>query len=115
MNVVKLEVLALANMKHAIRVFLGHFRKCIELVRRHASERNLDTLHTRRVPKGFGPLGRVAQVWKLLGTNAVMPMPIVITLAVTPPAEACLRKNLFVQLALPAQRHLRLENIDLFG
>ena len=111
MNVVKLEVLACGDMKHAVGVFLGHFRQSVELIRRDAAEWNFDALHAWRVPKGFRPLGDFAQR-KLLCADAVMPMPIIVTLAVTTPAQTRFRKDLLVELPLPAQEHLRFKDVD---
>ena len=114
MKVVKLEVLACGDMKYAVGVFLGQFRQSVELIRRNAAEWNFDALHAGRVPKGFRPLGDVAQR-KLLCADAVMPMPIIVTLAVTPSAQTRFRKDLLVELPLPAQNHLRFKDIDFLG
>ena len=115
MDIMELEVLARGDMEYAVGIFLGHFSEGVKLIRRYAPEWDLDTLHAGRVPKGFGALGQVAQVGKFLFANAVVPMPIVVTLTITASPQASFRKNLLIELALAAQRHLRFENVYLFG
>src|SRR5438552_2111051 len=81
MDVVKLKVLARRDMEHAVGIFFRNFRKRIQLIRRHTSERNLDALHSRRVPERLRPLGRITGKRKLLRTSSVMAMPIGVTQA----------------------------------
>jgi hypothetical protein len=111
----ELEILACGDVENAVRVFFGEFRQGVQLVWSDAAEWNFDPLHSGRVPKGIRTFGHVAQVGKLLRSNAVMPVPVVVTLTVTASTKSGFRKNLLVEFPGPPQRHLAFEGVDLRG
>src|SRR5262249_9802159 len=113
-NVVKLKILACRHMQDIIGVLFRKLRQRVQLIRCQTAERNLDTLHSRCVPIRFGTFCQCAGKTELLGAGSVVPMPIVVALPITPSAKSGFRKYFFVHFAATPQRHLRLENVDLF-
>jgi hypothetical protein len=113
--VVKLEILARCDMEHAIGVLLGKFSQRLQLIRCDSAERDLDSLHSRRVPQRVRAFGHFRQKTELLGPNSVMPVSVIVALPVTASTEPGLCKELFIEPSSPPQRHLHFEDVDLFG
>ena len=61
-HVVKLDILARRDVRHAVGIFLGKIRQSFQLLRRDAAERNLDAHHARRIPKSFRPFDHLAGI-----------------------------------------------------
>src|SRR5262249_24815250 len=114
-NEMQLEILTCSDVQNPVRVFLGEIRQSIQLDWSDAAEGNFDALHSGRIPERIRTFGHVAQERELLGSDTVMPVPIVIALAVTASTKSSFRKNLFVEFSGPPQRHLAFEGVDFHG
>ena len=112
-DVVKLNILARRDVGNAVGVFFGEIGQDFQLFRRHAAEGNLDAHHPRRVPQGIRPFDYVRAEVELLDALAVVALTVVVALAVDAAAQPGLGENFFIDLALLAQLHLLLEDIDL--
>src|SRR5262249_32665736 len=82
-NVVKLEILTRRDVQDVVRILSGKLRQSIQLSRSHTAKRNLDTLHSRRVPQRFGTFGHVSEKVQLLCANPIVTMAVVISLPIT--------------------------------
>ena len=80
---------------------------------RYSAERNFDAHHSGRVPKSIGPFEYVCAVFELLDKLAVVTLAVVVALAVDAAPQAGFGENLLIDLALFAELHLLLEDIDL--
>src|SRR5262245_44058372 len=114
-NEMQLEILTCGDVKNTVGVFFGEIRQSVQLDWGDAAEGDFDPLHSRRIPKRIRTFGHVAQEGELLRSNTVMPMPVVITLAVTASTKSSFRKNLLVKFPRSPQRHLAFEGVDLRG
>ncbi len=109
----QLEILPGRDVQNAVGILLGDIGECFELRRVQAAERDLDPLHTGRVPFGVRPLGQTGlRIAQLLRAEAIKPLPVVITLAVRAAPQPRLGEKLLVNFAEFAQLQLRLININ---
>ncbi len=115
MDIMQLKILTRGDVKNAVGVLLGELGQRVQLLGGNATERDFDALHARGVPERVGPLRHVGQEVELLGSDAVVPMPVIVALAIDSAAKTGFGKDLFVHFAGAPKRHLRLENVDFFG
>jgi hypothetical protein len=112
---VKLKVLTRGDMQHAVGVFLGEIGQRVHLSGIQAAERDLDALHPGRVPECIRAFGQIRGVFQFLGSNAIVAMPIVVTLAVGASPQTSFRKHLFIEFALLSQLDFRFKDADFVG
>ncbi len=112
-HIVKLKILARRHMGDAVGVLFGKIGQGLELLRRHAAEGNLDAHHARRIPERIRSFDHIGGEFELLHALAVMALAVVVALAVDAAAQSGFGENFLIDLALLAQLHLLLEDIDL--
>ena len=113
MDEMELNILARRDVRYAVGVFLGKISEGFKLRGVQPAERNLDAHHAGRVPQRVRPFDDASRQLELLNALAVVSLSVVVTLAVDAAPQARLGENFLVDLALLAQLHLLLEDIDL--
>src|SRR5581483_1750989 len=112
---VELDILARGDVGDSIGVFLGQFGECFELGAVQATVRNLDALHTGRIPHRARTLGIVAGILELLSLFAIVALAVVIALAIGAAAEARLSEYLVVDFAVFLESDFAIEFIHFGG
>src|SRR5262249_35603536 len=81
-DVVQLHVLARGDVANSVGVFLSHVGEGVHLIRVQAAEGDLDALHARRIPDSFNALRGLGGKRQLALGDAIVSLPVVITLAI---------------------------------
>ena len=114
MHEVKLKVLPGRHMRDAIGVFLRQIGHSFQLASVQTAKGNLDPLHAGSIPQRVGTFRVVVGgIDEVLHLPAIVPLPVVVSLAVHASPESGFREKPFFQPTLLSQRNLCLKNINL--